>query len=89
MQILPLILLLAMLLIDGLAKNMLVELCHRWDKHLEHELRNEIPKVREAVLILIAANSGYDRKIIERSKSGMSIEDILEDFRVGTEKSKK
>ena len=38
---LPLILQLVLLLVDGLANHILVELCHRWSEHLESKI-NEL-----------------------------------------------
>ena len=86
-HILPNILMLVLLLIDGLAENILIELCHRWNEHLEIELRDDIESIQKAVFSLITASGGSDN--IEKIQGNMAVTDILNEFRVGTEKAKR
>ena len=84
---LPLILQLVLLLVDGLANHMLVELCQRWTSHLESKLdglgKSEMTK--KAILTLMKANGSEHTS----SLFHLSINEILKNrFDVGTEKPK-
>ena len=84
---LPLILQVILLLIDGLANHILVELCHRWNSHLEMKLKSlgKLDLTKNAILILMRANGNENIS----SFSEFSVNDILKKwFDVGTEKPK-
>ena len=55
---LPLILQLVLLLVDGLANHILVEICHRWNTHLESKIDKlgQLDMAKKAILILMKAN---------------------------------
>ena len=85
---LPLILLFVILLTNGLAQNILIELCNRWSVNIEETLsEEEIQKIKKALVILIAAH-GSDHTSTGTVEMSYSIKQILEKFSVGTEKAK-
>ena len=87
-HVLPPLLLLTLFLIDGLSQNILVELSHRWDEHLESSLPPEdIEKVKDSILALIKGNGGDD-STLQSAKASSSVHEMLESYSVGTEKAK-
>ena len=90
-HILPVLLLFSVMLVNDLAQNILVELCHRWDEHLERKFEkncnNKMQQLKISIISLLNA-SGEDDISINRAKANVKVSEMLENFSVGTEKSK-
>ena len=83
----PLILQLVLLLVDGLANHILVELCHRWSSHLESKIEElgQLEMAKRAILMLMKANGSENTS----SLCHLSVNEILSKmYDVGTEKPK-
>ena len=76
-----------MLLYGGLAQHILIELCQRWDNHLESVVEGQKDKVVENILTLMRAEGVTETKI-NLAKSAPTIGAMLESFAVGTERMK-
>ena len=84
---LPLIFRLILLLVDGLSNHILVELCQRWNSHLESKIDGlgKLEMVKRAVLLLMKSNGSENTS----SLFHLSVNEILKNrFNVGTEKAK-
>lgn len=85
-HVLPVILLLSILLMEGLAQNLLVELSNRWTDSLDSAYDSESKnKIYEAVTCLMNASNSKTRHDCNRL---MKISEVLGTFSVGTEKIK-
>ena len=84
---LPLILQLVLLLVDGLANHILVELCQRWTSHLESKLDGlgKLEVTKKAILTLMKANGSEHTS----SLFHLSINDILKISLMLAQKSQK
>eukprot|EP00957_Ditylum_brightwellii_P024693 1865670-Ditylum_brightwellii.AAC.1 len=81
---LPVNMQLSMLLIDGLAKNILLEMSSRWNKQLHKDIKEmgELDNVKNIGVLLVAAkDEGEGTDYINEKE----VSDILEQFAVGTE----
>ena len=84
---LPLIFQLILLLVDGLANHNLVELCQRWNSHLEAKIEKlgKLVETKNSILMLMKANGDENTS----SLLHLSVNEILKKrFNVGTEKPK-
>lgn len=96
-HILPVLLLFSIMLISDLAQNILVELCHRWDEHLEKKIESSLVTdtsesmrlndFKKSILSIMEA-SGEDENELNRAKACDKVSEMLEVFSVGTEKAK-
>lgn len=94
-HILPMLLQLTSLLMNGLAQNILVELSHRWNEDLEEQIKESGREVdvRKSILALMIADSSRcidDCNFAEVMSTAKcrDIKSILQKYSVGTEKAK-
>ena len=85
----PVIYLLSMLLCDGLAQHILIELCTRWDNDLERlmKLTGKQYAMKDNISALMSAEGESEDKI-SSAYHKHTIGDMLEYFCVGTERQK-
>lgn len=84
-HVLPLILLFVILLVEGLAQNILVELSHRWNNELEMKHSHCITEIKTMLKCLMTASNHQSG---EPFNEAHSVTKLLSDFSVGTEKEK-
>ena len=88
-HIMPVLYMLSMLLCDGLAQHILIELCTRWDNNLERLMKvtGKQYAMRDSITALMSTEGEPEDKIyIARHKH--TIGEMLEYFSVGTERKK-
>ncbi len=88
---LPVIYQMVMLLDDGLAEHLLVELCSRWHPDLEAMINSEgkIDKVRKDIIVLMQS-AGLSPTQIQASKEKPTVKGMLDHmFATGTQRGKK
>ena len=85
-HILPMLLQLSLLLFDGLAQNLLVELSHRWNENLEEEIENlgEMTSIKDSISILLEADGFHSPGNVRN----LDVRTMLKPYSVGTEKEK-
>ena len=89
-HILPLIYQLTMLLDDGLAEHLLIELCSRWDPELERNVTSsgKYDEVKNNIQVLMR-HIGESNEKINRSMSKLTINEVLSSaYATGTERNK-
>ena len=86
-HILPVLMQVTILLINGLAQNILVELSHRWNIDLEESIESagKMDLVKKSILTLRSAD-GCD--CVHHDITKTNVTDLLKEYSVGTEKEK-
>ena len=86
-HVLPVLMQLAVLLIEDLGENMLVELCNRWNRGLDEKYQSDLPNIISAI-IQIMKGIGCSSNDINAAKLAPTVQQMLVHFCVGTEKKK-
>ena len=84
---LPVLMQFLIFLIEDLGQNILIELCSRWNQSLNEKLKSQHISICDSMIQLMKS-IGVPEADLKKAKLSDTIQDMLDDFCVGTEKRK-